>query len=171
DAENIQEGKASDENGGSGSDDASNSDSDKADAESDGSVESTEELEETTAEETSAETEALIEETVPAETTAPAETLTEKKKEYLTMEDMEGLWSIDDITSYRFTKSGSGALVLPEHSYSYGYELEEDTLKVDFEKSNLRDSTFKVSIVDGVMNLQCPDEYFENEYELHRAED
>ena len=39
-------------NGGSGSDDASNSDSDKADAESDGSVESTEELEETTAEET-----------------------------------------------------------------------------------------------------------------------
>ncbi|WP_442950762.1 DUF5640 domain-containing protein [Oribacterium sp. KHPX15] len=55
--------------------------------------------------------------------------------------------------AYRFTKSGSGALVLPEHSYSFDYELEEDTLKVDFEKSNLRDSTFKVSIVDGVISL------------------
>ena len=96
--------------------------------ESEETVASTEELEETTAEETLAETEALIEETVPAETTAPAETLAEKKKEYLTMEDMEGLWSIDDITSYRFTKSGSGALVLPEHSYSFDYELEEDTI-------------------------------------------
>ena len=118
-----------------------------------------------------AETEALIEETVPAETTAPAETLAEKKKEYLTMEDMEGLWSIDDITSYRFTKSGSGALVLPEHSYSFDYKLDEDILEIDFEKSNLRDSTFKVSVVDGVMNLQCLDEYFENEYELQKAED
>ena len=115
---------------------------------------------------TLAETEALIEETVPAETTAPAETLA--KTEFLTMEDMEGLWSIDDITSYRFTKSGLGALVLPEHSYSFGYELKEDKLEIDFEKSNLRDSTFKVS---GVMNLQCLDEYFENEYELHKAED
>ena len=139
--------------------------------ESEETVASTEDIEETTAEETLAETEALIEETVPAETTAPAETLEEKKKEYLTMEDMEGLWSIDDITSYRFTKSGTGTLVLPEHSYSFDYELEEDTLKVDFEKSNLRDSTFKVSIVDGVMNLQCLDEYFENEYELQKAED
>ena len=80
-------------------------------------------------------------------------------------------WSIDDITSYRFTKSGSGALVLPEYSYSFGYKFEEDTLEIDFEKQNLRDSTFKVSVVDGVMNLQCLDGYFENEYELHKVED
>ena len=171
DTEQIEEGKAAASEDGSDSENKDKDDSDKdADGETDESgkvpeseetVASTEDLEETTAEETLAETEALIEETVPAET----------KKEYLTMEDMEGLWSIDDITSYRFTKSGSGALVLPEHSYSFDYELEEDTLKVDFEKSNLRDSTFKVSIVDGVMNLQCLDEYFENEYELHKAED
>ena len=94
-----------------------------------------------------------------------------KKTEFLTMEDIAGLWSIDDITSYRFTKSGTGALVLPEHSYSFDYKLEEDVLEIDFEKQNLRDSTFKVSVVDGVMNLQCLDEYFENEYELHKAED
>lgn len=171
DTEQIEEGKAAASEDGSDSENKDKDDSDKdTDGETDESgkvpeseetVASTEDLEETTAEETLAETEALIEETVPAET----------KKEYLTMEDMEGLWSIDDITSYRFTKSGSGALVLPEHSYSFDYELEEDTLKVDFEKSNLRDSTFKVSIVDGVMNLQCLDEYFENEYELHKAED
>ena len=49
--------------------------------------------------------------------------------------------------------NGVGALVLPEHSYSFGYELKEDKLEIDFEKSSLRDSTFKVSIVDGVMNL------------------
>lgn len=181
DTEQIEEGKAAASEDGSDSENKDKDDSDKdTDGETDESgevpeseetVASTEDLEETTAEETLAETEALIEETVPAETTAPAETLAEKKKEYLTMEDMEGLWSIDDITSYRFTKSGTGALVLPEHSYSFDYELEEDTLKVDFEKSNLRDSTFKVSIVDGVMNLQCLDEYFENEYELQKAED
>jgi len=49
--------------------------------------------------------------------------------------------------------------------------LHHNKLEIDFEKSSLRDSTFKVSIVDGVMNLQCLDEYFENEYELHKAED
>ena len=49
--------------------------------------------------------------------------------------------------------------------------LHRNKLEIDFEKSSLRDSTFKVSIVDGVMNLQCLDEYFENEYELHKAED
>ncbi len=56
-------------------------------------------------------------------------------------------------------------------AYSFDYKLEEDTLEINFEKQNLRDSTFKVSVVDGVMNLQCLDEYFENEYELHKAED
>ncbi|SDZ78759.1 hypothetical protein SAMN05216349_10148 [Oribacterium sp. KHPX15] len=87
------------------------------------------------------------------------------------MEDLEGLWSIDEITSYRFKKNGTGALVLPEHSYSFTYTLEEDILEMDFEKEKLRDSTFKVSVVDGVMNLQCLDEFFENEFVLEKSED
>ena len=47
----------------------------------------------------------------------------------------------------------------------------DKTEETAYEDDSLRDSTFKVSIVDGVMNLQCLDEYFENEYELHKAED
>ena len=172
DSESSDEDKTSDTD--EENSDKADSDADKTDEETGEAVKSTEDMEETLAEETVAETEAALEETVPVETTAAAETLaqeTVKKTEYLTMEDIEGLWSIDDITSYRFTKSGTGALVLPEHSYSFDYKLEEDILEIDFEKSNLRDSTFKVSVVEGVMNLRCLDEYFENEYELQKAED
>ena len=144
---------------------------DKTDEETVEAVETTEVLEETLTEETVAETETVPKETIPVETRAAIETLAKeevKKTKYLTMEDIEGLWSIDDSTSYRFSKNGTGALVLPEHSYSFDYKLDEDILEIDFVKKNLRDSTFRISLIDGVMNLQCLDEYFENEYELRR---
>ena len=57
------------------------------------------------------------------------------------------------------------------NKYSFNYTLKENELKIDFENKKLRDSTFKVSLQDEVLTLQCLDEYFENEYELHKTED
>uniref|UniRef100_UPI00055F71B1 DUF5640 domain-containing protein n=1 Tax=Oribacterium sp. P6A1 TaxID=1410612 RepID=UPI00055F71B1 len=76
-----------------------------------------------------------------------------------------------DITTYSFKADGTGALILPKNKYSFKYTLEEDEMKIDFENNKLRDSTFKVSLADEVLTLQCLDEYFENEYELHKLED
>ena len=87
------------------------------------------------------------------------------------MEDIAGTWTIDDITTYNFKADGTGALILPKNKYSFKYTLKEDELKIDFENKKLRDSTFKVSLQDEVLTLQCLDEYFENEYELHKLED
>lgn len=42
---------------------------------------------------------------------------------------------------------------------------------IDFENKKLRDSTFKASLLDEVMTLQCKDEYFENVFTLEKIED
>jgi len=105
------------------------------------------------------------------ETTAAAAKQKVKEKEYLTMEDIAGTWTIDDITTYSFKADGTGALILPKNKYSFKYTLEEDEMKIDFENNKLRDSTFKVSMMDGVLTLQCTDEYFENEFTLEKIED
>jgi len=110
------------------------------------------------------------EETLP-ETTAAAAKQKVKEKEYLTMEDIAGTWTIDEITTYSFKADGTGALILPKNKYSFKNTLEEDEMKIDFENNKLRDSTFKVSLTDEVLTLKCLDEYFENEYELHKLEE
>ncbi|MDD6196562.1 MAG: DUF5640 domain-containing protein [[Clostridium] aminophilum] len=50
--------------------------------------------------------------------------------EFLRMKDIQGTWCIDDDTLYRFSTNGTGALILPEHSYSFHYTLEEDILEM-----------------------------------------
>ena len=62
-------------------------------------------------------------------------------------------------------------MILPKNKYSFKYTLKENEMKIDFENKKLRDSTFKVSLEDEVLILQCLDEFFENEYELHKTED
>ena len=94
-----------------------------------------------------------------------------KEAECLTMEDISGTWTIDDITTYSFKTDGTGALILPKNRYSFKYTLEENELKIDFENKKLRDSTFKVSMEDGILTLQCTDEHFENEFTLEKIED
>ena len=89
--------------------------------------------------------------------------------EFLRMKDIQGTWCIDDDTLYRFSTNGTGALILPEHSYSFHYTLEEDILEMDFDKSGLRDSTFSVSLEDGELTMICLDEFFEDEFVLERA--
>lgn len=87
------------------------------------------------------------------------------------MEDIAGTWTIDEITTNSFKADGTGALILPKNKYSFKYTLEENELKIDFENKRLRDSTFKVSLTDGVLTIQCIDEYFENEFTLEKIDD
>ena len=64
-------------------------------------------------------------------------------------------WTIDDITTYSFKADGTGALILPKNRYSFKYTLEENEMKIDFENKKLRDSTFKVSMMDGLLAFHC----------------
>ena len=115
-------------------------------------------------------------ETLPVPEVVPAQSLIPPvqkpeivEPEFLRMKDIQGTWCIDDDTLYRFSTNGTGALILPEHSYSFHYTLEEDILEMDFDKSGLRDSTFSVSLEDGELTMICLDEFFEDEFVLERA--
>lgn len=118
-----------------------------------------EELTETLADKT-------LEETIQQQEAVKKEVI--KTVEYLTAEDIEGTWKIDSVTSYRFDENGKGALILPEHSYKFRYILKEDILKLNFDSSKARDASFRISVTDGVMTLECVDEGYENEYMLEK---
>ncbi len=83
------------------------------------------------------------------ETEAPL-TLTEG----LTAEDIAGIWAIDEITSYRFDVDGTGALLLPEHSYAFAFAVEDDELTIQFENENIKTAVFLVSLEDGILVLE-----------------
>ena len=77
-------------------------------------------------------------ETAAAATTAPPAVQAPKTEVWPTKEDLAGLWTIDDVTSYRFSKDGTGALILPEHKYAFSYTLKEDKLTLKFENSKIK---------------------------------
>lgn len=61
----------------------------------------------------------------------------------------KGTWDMDGITMYQFDGSGKGALVLPNNSYEFSYELDEEnkTISIDFfdEKANDYTYTYELS--------------------------
>ena len=166
DAGRNSAGNGSDRN----TDDSGNGDG----ASGDGELKESETEQEESLPEKSLPEETLPEQTKPEETiaeTQAANAAKQKEKEYLAMKDIAGTWTIDEGTSYSFNADGTWALILPKKRYSFKYTLEENEMKVDFENKRLRDSTFKVSMMDDALTLQCEDEYFENEFSLEKLED
>ena len=45
--------------------------------------------------------------------------------------DLFGTWTVDGVTTYRFDTDGSGALILPEHSYPFSFFAEGNTLVLE----------------------------------------
>lgn len=71
----------------------------------------------------------------------------------LNKDQLEGLWSIDEITSYHFNGKGRGELILPENSYAFSYKIQDNQLKVDFKSEAARDFQYAFTVEGNRLTL------------------
>ena len=121
---------------------------------------------------------ALTEEIIPAEPAAvpeakpeavPAE-VPEKASETVEA-DIIGFWTLDGTTNYRFEEDGIGALVLPEHEFSFSYTVEEDELTLEFEDAGIDPAVFTFTLEDDTLILQREEEAGIAEFTLEKTAD
>ena len=94
-----------------------------------------------------------------------------KTEVWPTKEDLAGLWTIDDVTSYRFSKDGTGALILPEHKYPFGYRLKEDQLTLKFESGKINKAVFTITLEEDTLTMIREEDAGIAEFVLERADD
>ncbi len=111
------------------------------------------------------------EETAAAATTAPAAVQAPKTEIWPAKEDLAGLWTIDDVTSYRFSKDGTGALILPEHKYAFSYTLKEDKLTLKFENSKIKKAVFTITLEEDTLTMIREEDAGSIEFILERTDD
>lgn len=102
-----------------------------------------------------------------AETKAAAATLPEAG-EKVTVKNLAGTWTIDGITSYRFREDGTGALILPEHTYTFRYTLEEGRLALKFENAKAGRVIFTAALENGRLILVKEEEAGTAEFLLEK---
>lgn len=95
--------------------------------------------------------EVIVPEEIPAAAELPAEV--PEKKEAIAPADISGTWTIDGVTTYRFEKDGTGALILPEHEYLFEYSLDEDELTLEFENSRISQVVFTIMQEEDTITL------------------
>ena len=103
-----------------------------------------------------------------SETKAAAATLPEAG-EKVTVKDLAGTWTIDGITGYRFREDGIGALILPEHKYTFKYTLEEGRLALKFENAKAGRVIFTAAPENGRLILVKEEEAGTAEFLLEKT--
>lgn len=121
---------------------------------------------------------ALNEDIIPAEPEAVPETKPEAvpaevpEKAAETVEaDITGFWTLDGTTNYRFDEDGTGALVLPEHEFSFSYTAEEDELTLEFNDAGIDTTVFTFTLEDDTLILQRVEEAGIAEFTLEKTAD
>ena len=66
---------------------------------------------------------------------------------------LEGLWSLDEVTSYEFDGRGSGVLHTSMNKYAFSYETDGETVKIDFESEAAKDCEYAYSVKNGKLTL------------------
>ena len=88
---------------------------------------------------------------------APAEA----PKVKMTAEQLIGRWKADETTSYRFSKDGRGALVLPKKSYAFEYSIEDAELVLAFKSEKIGKVTFLYTLEEDSLTLERAEGGFE----------
>ena len=121
---------------------------------------------------------ALNEDIIPAEPEAVSATKPEavpaevpEKAEETAEADITGFWTLDGTTNYRFEEDGIGALVLPEHEFSFSYTVEEDELTLEFEDAGIDPAVFTFTLEDDTLILQRVEEAGIAEFTLEKTAD
>lgn len=121
---------------------------------------------------------ALNEDIIPAEPEAVQETKPEAvpaevpEKASETVEaDITGFWTLDGTTNYRFDEDGTGALVLPEHEFSFSYTAGEDELTLEFNDAGIDTTVFTFTLENDTLILQRVEEAGIAEFTLEKTAD
>ena len=66
---------------------------------------------------------------------------------------LKGKWDLDGTTAYEFSGDGNGALILPNVTYEFTYEIKKDQISIDYENDSVRDGTYTFSVEDNTLTL------------------
>ncbi len=76
-------------------------------------------------------------------------------KEYSTagVPFLKGKWDLDGTTAYEFSGDGNGALLLPNVTYEFSYDIKKDQISIDYENESVRDGTYTFTVEDNTLTL------------------
>ena len=94
-----------------------------------------------------------------------------EKKETVVQADILGTWTIDGVTTYRFEKDGTGALILPENEYAFSYTAEEDELTLEFSTAKIGKTVFTAAVDGDTLTLIKEEESGTAEFVLEKISD
>ena len=66
---------------------------------------------------------------------------------------LKGKWNLDGTTAYEFSGDGNGALLLPNVTYEFTYEIKKDKISIDYENESVRDGTYTFSVDEDKLTL------------------
>ena len=84
---------------------------------------------------------------------------------------LKGKWNLDGTTAYEFSGEGNGALLLPNVTYEFTYEIKKDKISIDYENESVRDGTYSFSVEDNTLKLIGGEGTVGGTYTLTRVEE
>ena len=84
---------------------------------------------------------------------------------------LKGKWDLDGTTAYEFNGNGSGALILPNITYEFTYEVKKDQISIDYENDSVRDGTYTFKVEDTTLTLIGGEGTVGGTYTLTRVEE
>ena len=66
---------------------------------------------------------------------------------------LAGKWDVDGVTFYEFNGKGKGALILPNSTYDFTYEIEENQLIIDYKDDSVHDGSYTFEVNDDKLIL------------------
>ena len=84
---------------------------------------------------------------------------------------LKGKWDLDGTTAYEFSGDGNGALLLPNVTYEFTYEIKKDKISIDYENESVRDGTYTFSVEDNTLTLIGGEGTVGGTYTLTRVEE
>jgi hypothetical protein len=83
---------------------------------------------------------------------------------------LTGRWNIDGTTVYEFGKNGKGALILMTARYEFHYEIDGDTLKIDFIDDAALDAKYTFEVDKKVLFMTGGPGDARSEYVLNKID-
>ena len=84
---------------------------------------------------------------------------------------LKGKWDLDGTTAYEFSGDGNGALLLPNVTYEFTYEIKKDQISIDYENESVRDGTYTFAVEDNTLTLIGGEGTVGGTYTLTRVEE
>jgi len=61
-------------------------------------------------------------------------------------DELFGLWNVDDNTKYEFDGKGNGQIIVPNATYKFTYEINDNIVSVDFKSKKSTDTKYKYKV-------------------------